>query len=78
MFKTVASTIAVFFVIWWTVLFAVLPFGVKSQADEGEVVRGSEPGAPAAPMLMKKAGITTAIAVVVYVIVWFLYGLIDV
>ena len=29
--------LAVYFVIWWTVLFAVLPFGVRSQAEAGSV-----------------------------------------
>jgi hypothetical protein len=45
----ITGGIALYFVIWWTVLFAVLPFGVRSQAEAGDVVSGSEPGAPAAP-----------------------------
>jgi predicted secreted protein len=44
-----------YFVIWWTLLFAALPFGVRSQAESGEVVEGSEPGAPALPFLREKA-----------------------
>lgn len=58
--------VAVFFTIWWTVLFAVLPWGVRSQRENGEVVPGSEPGAPTAPLLVKKALWTTLAATVVF------------
>jgi len=58
--------IAVFLTIWWIVLFTVLPLGVRSLHEDGETPAGSDPGAPLAPMLLKKAGITTAIAIVVF------------
>jgi predicted secreted protein len=41
------SAVAVYFIIWWVTLFAVLPFGVKSQREAGDVSPGSDPGAPA-------------------------------
>jgi predicted secreted protein len=58
--------IAVFFTIWWTVLFAVLPFGVKSlhETPGASVPAGADPGAPAAPMLLRKALATTLISAV--------------
>ena len=37
------SLFVVYLLIWWVTLFAVLPIGVRGQAEEGEVVRGSEP-----------------------------------
>jgi len=58
--------IAVFLTIWWIVLFTVLPLGHRSLHEDGETPAGSDPGAPLAPMLLKKAGITTAIAIVVF------------
>jgi predicted secreted protein len=58
---------ALYFVIWWTVLFVALPVGVRSQHETGEVVRGSEPGAPSVPGLRFKALLTTLIASVVLV-----------
>ena len=61
---------ALYFVIWWMVLFAVLPFGVKSQFEAGDVVPGSEGAAPQKPMLLKKAGITTVIAIILFAIVY--------
>lgn len=74
---TIASALAVYFVIWWTVLFAVLPFGVRSQADAGEVTQGTEPGAPAVPGLLRKAAITSVIAAIVFGIVWYVWANFD-
>jgi predicted secreted protein len=59
---TLAGAVSLYFVIWWTALFAVLPFGVKSQAEEGEILSGSDPGAPAAPRLNEKALWTTLVS----------------
>jgi predicted secreted protein len=56
------SIIAVFFVIWWLTFVAVLPIGDRSQHEAGEVVAGTEPGAPVTPRLLRKALITTVLA----------------
>lgn len=47
------SAIAVYVIIWWVTLFAVLPFGVKSQAEAGEISPGSDPGAPARTRILR-------------------------
>lgn len=61
-----ASYLAIYFVIWWIVLFAVLPFGVRNAEEAGEVVQeGHEAGAPMVHGLRKKFLITTVIAAVV-------------
>jgi predicted secreted protein len=57
---------AIFLTIWFTVLFAVLPFGVRSQHETGEVVPGSDPGAPVAPRLLAKALWTTLISAAIF------------
>ena len=59
--------IASYIVIWWVVLFAILPIGVRSQQEMGDVVEGSDPGAPAIPRLGRKALITTFVALLVWV-----------
>jgi predicted secreted protein len=59
---TLAGAVSLYFVIWWIALFAVLPFGAQSQEEAGEVVRGSDPGAPAEPRLAEKAVWTTVVA----------------
>jgi predicted secreted protein len=62
-----ASALAIYFVIWWVVLFAVLPFGVRNADEAGEVVeQGNEAGAPVAHGLGKKFLVTTVIAAVVF------------
>ena len=67
-----ASAIAIYFIIWWLVLFLVLPFGIRNAHDTGEAVEeGNEPGAPVRPRLLQKALITTLLATVVFVIFYF-------
>jgi predicted secreted protein len=67
-----ASALAIYFVIWWTVLFAVLPFGVRNSAETGEAVQqGNDQGAPVAHGLLKKAGITTIISAVVFAAIYW-------
>jgi predicted secreted protein len=73
---SIVGAIATYFVIWWTMLFAVLPFGIRSQEEDGIIVPGSEPGAPSQPMLLKKAVITSLIALPLLGLVWLwnIYG----
>ena len=59
----VGSIIAVFFVMWWLSFVAVLPIGNRSQIEVGEVVAGTDPGAPATPRLPLRVLIATLIAV---------------
>ena len=66
----IGTAIAIYFVIWWTMLFAVLPFGVRSQHETGTVVPGTEPAAPLAPMMLKKAIWTSIIAAVIFAGFW--------
>ena len=70
---SIAFGFAVYFVIWWIALFLVLPFGVRSQHESGEVRPGTEPGAPTRPLLIKKAVWTTAIATVIFIGFYFVY-----
>jgi predicted secreted protein len=66
--------IAIFFTIWWVVLFAVLPFGTQSYAETGaERPQGTEAGAPLAPRMGLKLIITTIVSAIVFAGV---YGLI--
>ena len=63
------SAFVVFLLIWWVTLFGVLPMGVGGQAEEGDVFKGSEPGAPVQSDIKRKFVITTMIAAVLWVIV---------
>ncbi len=61
------TAFVLFTLIWWTVLFAVLPFGTRPVADPEETTGGWR-GAPAQPMIGRKMLITTAIAVVLWAV----------
>lgn len=70
-------SLAIFFVIWWLCLFVVLPFGIKSQHETGEVVPGSEAGAPHRPQLLRRAFATTLLAAVIFSGVYVYFGVYD-
>jgi predicted secreted protein len=53
--------LAIYFVAWWVVLFAVLPFGVRSQHEDGMITPGTDPGAPVMPWLIRKVIWTTVV-----------------
>ena len=58
--------IVIFVVVWWLVLFTVLPFGVQK---DNEIVRGNDPGAPKNPMLKRKIILTSIISFFLSIIV---------
>ena len=65
-----ATGLMVYLVIWWTVLFAILPLGVKRVENPG---RGQEHGSPERPQLVRKAVITTIVAAVLWIGFFFLH-----
>jgi len=69
----ITTGLAIFFLIWWLVLFAVLPFGVRSQQEHGEVIPGTDPGAPAIPQLRRKLVWTTLVSVAVFAVCYLIY-----
>ncbi len=68
------TAVAVFFLIWWVVLFIVLPFGVRSQRESGEIIPGTDPGAPAIPKLLRKLLWTTLVSVVIFAAFFVVYS----
>jgi len=60
------AAIAVYFVIWWTVLFIALPFGLKTQDEDNNVTLGTEPSAPRGPHMRRALIITTILAFIIY------------
>jgi predicted secreted protein len=66
------SAIAVFFVIWWTVLFAILPIGLRTQDDAGEVTLGTEASAPRGPHMLRVAVLTTLVSLAIFAVLFVL------
>jgi predicted secreted protein len=67
---TPVTGIAMYIVIWWVVLFAVLPFGIKPTSEPGG--RGQMAGAPETPMMLKKVIWTSLAAAVVWGLIFAL------
>jgi predicted secreted protein len=65
-----ASGIVVYFLIWWVVLFAVLPWGVQVP-EKSEP--GHAPSAPVRPRLWIKAAVTTVVAGLLWLGYYWLY-----
>ncbi len=75
---SIVSLVAIYFVVWWVILFAVLPWGVRTQEEEGDVVLGSAHSAPARPRLLQKAVATTVVSAILVFAFWLAvdrYGL---
>jgi predicted secreted protein len=62
----ISGAIALYFVVWWLTLFAMLPIGVRNAGEEnGDAdvhVEGADPGAPRLPMMGRKLIWTTLAA----------------
>jgi predicted secreted protein len=65
-----ATGVMVYLVIWWIILFAVLPLGVRRVEKPGP---GQDPGAPERPQLVRKAIITSVVAAVLWLGFYFLH-----
>ena len=61
------SGIAVFIMVWWVVLFAVLPWGISTETNPE---KGHAHGAPKRTRLALKVAVTTAISIVVWLAIF--------
>ena len=69
----VVTAVVLYVLIWWTVLFAVLPFGTKPVTD-ADPATGGWRGAPERPRIGRKVVVTTLISTVLFAIT---YGVIE-
>lgn len=65
---SISSALAIYFVMWWIVLFVTLPFGVRSQYENGEESDGTDPGAPILTRMRAKLIWTTLISIGLFVL----------
>lgn len=67
------SIAAIFFIIWWMVLFATLPFGLKTQDDDGEeITPGTVSSAPRGPHMLRAVIRTTVVSLILFGILYVL------
>lgn len=68
---TWVTGVVAYTIIWWVVLFAVLPFGVRTAEESDQPLEpGHAPSAPVRPLLLVKFAVTTLIATVLFVLFW--------
>lgn len=67
----ITSAIVLFAVVWFMVLFIVLPLRNTTQGEAGEVVPGTHRSAPANVNMKRKARITTLVAVPIWAVLAF-------
>lgn len=73
---TVFSAVVVYIMVFWTVLFAILPWGNRAHEEHGQGHAGS---APLNPRIKQKFLITAAISTVIWlgICIAIHYGAID-
>ena len=71
--------IVVYLIVWWMVFFTVLPLRVTGQFEDGEIVPGSEPGAPVDPRIGRKMWLAASITAVIWRVyfIGFEFGLVS-
>ena len=64
---TLVFAAALYFIIWWIVLFAMLPIGVRTAEEAGQKASpGTAESAPHMPNLLPKMLATTVVASIVF------------
>jgi predicted secreted protein len=74
MVYTISTAFAIYFVMWWVTLFLTLPFGVRSQHEDGGGAPGTDPGAPIASRMAAKLIWTTLISAVIFALAMLAYN----
>lgn len=66
---TITAAIVLFAMIWFMVLFIVLPLRLTTQGEAGSVVPGTPSSAPDNPQIGRKMRITTVISVGLWLLI---------
>lgn len=64
--------LAIYGMIWFVSLFLVLPFGVTTQDEQGDVEPGSPKSAPHQAAILRKMGYTTLLATILFLLVYWI------
>jgi predicted secreted protein len=66
------SSFALYFILWWLVLFAMLPFGLRTQDDDQSVTLGTVSSAPKGPHMLKTVLRTTVVSLIIFAVLYVL------
>lgn len=77
---SITSAIVLYAVVWFLTFLVVIPIRLQTQGDVGKIVPGTQAGAPEHHYLKKKAWITTGVAAVIWLILFWIItqGIIEV
>jgi predicted secreted protein len=65
------TSLAVYLIFWWVVLFSILPMGVVSHAEAGlQAPGGGDPASPVDPKLKRKFITTTWVSALIFAPFW--------
>ncbi len=64
------SALVLYAVTWFIVLLMLLPVGVRSQEEAGDVAPGTPAGAPETPMIGRKMLWATGVAAIVWLAIF--------
>lgn len=62
----IGTAFAVFFLIWWVMLFAILPFGMRTQEEEKDVTLGTASSAPSGRHIGRALLINTVVSLLIF------------
>lgn len=71
---TISTAFAIYFVIWWITLFLTLPFGIRSQHEDGGGAAGTDPGAPVASRMGRRLIWTTVLSAAIFALAMLAYN----
>lgn len=66
---SITSAIVLYVVIWFITMFVTLPFGLRTQGEDGHVVHGTQQSAPADFRLKKTVIRVTLIATALWIVI---------
>ena len=69
---SITSALVLYAVVWFMTFLIVIPIRLKTQGDVGEVVPGTHASSPEHHYLKAKAWITTGVAAVIWVILFWI------
>jgi len=70
---TLSTAFAIYFVLWWVTLFVALPFGIRSQHEDGFGAPGTDPGAPIISRMGRRLIWNTVASAVIFAIALVAY-----
>ncbi|MGH6761489.1 MAG: DUF1467 family protein [Phyllobacterium sp.] len=65
------TALALYFIFWWVTLFAMLPVGLRTQAEENNVTLGTTESAPLKPRMGRTFLLTTIVSGLLFALYYY-------